>query len=189
MLYSFRFSLLLISLIAVLPTPIAAQVAPPILIAQVGGLLGVGDSGDAVVRLQTQLANLGFNPGAIDGEFGAQTEAAVIQFQQSQNLVPDGIAGPQTLAALDRLSSSGSVVVTPGIPLPGDSTGGVPSQGSTTPARGDRFSVIELQRRLQSRGFYQGPLDGLLGPQTRAAIRAAQRAYGLEADDILNGRF
>ncbi|MBD2089687.1 peptidoglycan-binding protein [Microcoleus sp. FACHB-1515] len=189
---SFRFGLLLISLIAVSPAAMAlplsaAQVALPMLVAQASGLLGVGDSGNAVALLQTQLASLGFYQGAIDGEFGSQTEAAVIQFQTSQGLVPDGVVGPQTLAAIDRLTSSPSPIVTDPIPLPAP-VSGVPSAPASS-IQGGRFSVVELQRRLQARGFYQGAIDGILGSQTRAAIRAAQRAYGLEADDILNGRF
>lgn len=189
---SFRFGLLLISLIAVSPDVIAspvgaAQVALPVLIAQASELLRLGDSSSGVALLQTQLASLGFYQGAIDGEFGSQTEAAVIQFQTSQGLAPDGIVGTQTIAALDRLTRSPSPIVTNPIPLP-EPVSQVPSAPANF-VQGDRFSVIELQRRLQARGFYQGAIDGILGTQTRAAIRAAQRAYGLEADDILNGRF
>lgn len=172
---------------AVVPAAVAVGVSSPLLIAQASGLLRVGDSNSAVALLQTQLASLGFYQGAIDGEFGAQTEAAVIQFQTSQGLAPDGIAGTQTLAALDRLTSSSSPIVANPVPLP-EPISQAPS-GTANPVRGGRFSVIELQRRLQARGFYQGAIDGILGSQTRAAIRAAQRAYGLEADDVLNGRF
>lgn len=188
---SFRFGLLT-SLLAVSPAAIAsplsaAAVAPPVLIAQASGLLGLGDSGNSVALLQTQLASLGFYQGSIDGEFGSQTEAAVIQFQTSQGLTPDGIVGPQTIAALDRAFNSASPIVTNPVPLP-EPIGQVPS-APVNSVQGGRFSVIELQRRLQARGFYQGAIDGILGSQTRAAIRAAQRAYGLEADDIVNGRF
>lgn len=38
-----------------------------------------------------------------DGLFGADTEAAVRALQRSQNMVPDGIVGPKTWAALDAL--------------------------------------------------------------------------------------
>jgi peptidoglycan L-alanyl-D-glutamate endopeptidase CwlK len=53
-----------------------------------------------VARLQQQLKEKGFDPGAIDGKFGPGTEAALIAFQKSEGLVADGIAGPQTMAAL-----------------------------------------------------------------------------------------
>src|SRR5260370_746002 len=39
-------------------------------------------------------------PDKIDGDFGAATRAAVIAFQESKDLPADGIAGPNTLAAL-----------------------------------------------------------------------------------------
>ena len=176
-------SLLLVPLIATCCLTASAQIAPSLLIAQVDGLLRTGNRGDAVVRLQTQLRNLGFYQGTIDGDFGSGTEAAVIQFQRSQNLTPDGVVGPQTTAALDRLTGySPSTPNNPSAP-----TGSTPT-GSTLP-RGDRFSVLELQRRLRDRGFYQGAVDGVAGAQTRNAIRAAQREYGLDENDILNGRF
>jgi peptidoglycan L-alanyl-D-glutamate endopeptidase CwlK len=59
-----------------------------------------GFSGDEVKLLQSRLAELGFSPGSIDGDFGPATEAAVRGFQSSQMLLADGIAGPRTLAAL-----------------------------------------------------------------------------------------
>ena len=38
--------------------------------------------------------------------------------------------------------------------------------------------VAELQRRLSRAGYYRGSIDGVLGPQTRAAIRAYEQAHG-----------
>jgi peptidoglycan L-alanyl-D-glutamate endopeptidase CwlK len=59
-----------------------------------------GDKGPDVVELQTRLKAQGFPPGAIDGDFGPGTTAAVIAFQRSEGLLPDGVAGPRTAAAL-----------------------------------------------------------------------------------------
>jgi hypothetical protein len=49
---------------------------------------------------------------------------------------------------------------------------------------GNGSSVVQLQRRLARAGYYHGPIDGIMGPQTRRAIRAYeanhnQRAYGM----------
>lgn len=53
-----------------------------------------------VEGVQSALFALGFNPGAIDGINGPQTQAAVMAFQTSVGLNPDGIVGPLTHAAL-----------------------------------------------------------------------------------------
>lgn len=50
--------------------------------------------------LQKKLLALGFDPGPPDGIIGRKTEAAIINFQTAKGLDADGIAGPETLAAL-----------------------------------------------------------------------------------------
>ena len=65
--------------------------------------LRLGSSGPAVIKLQQQLLNKGFNQGAIDGDFGENTQAAVMAFQRSSRFSEegiDGIVGPQTRTAL-----------------------------------------------------------------------------------------
>ena len=41
-----------------------------------------------------------------------------------------------------------------------------------------RSKVAELQRRLSRAGYYRGSVDGVLGPQTRRAIRAYESDHG-----------
>jgi hypothetical protein len=38
--------------------------------------------------------------------------------------------------------------------------------------------VAELQSRLARAGYYHGPIDGIMGPATRRAIRAYERDHG-----------
>lgn len=59
-----------------------------------------GAQGERVKALQEVLKSKGFDPGAIDGDFGNGTDAAVIAFQKSEGLLADGIVGSQTLSAL-----------------------------------------------------------------------------------------
>src|SRR3712207_9348100 len=59
--------------------------------------------GDDVRELKHRLNQLGFDAGAEDGIFGPLARAAVEEFQRNTGLVVDGVAGPQTLAALRRL--------------------------------------------------------------------------------------
>jgi len=63
-------------------------------------VLKLGSSGPDVLTLQSTLKQLGFDPNGVDGTFGPGTEAAVIAFQKSKGLTPDGMVGPNTMAAL-----------------------------------------------------------------------------------------
>lgn len=69
---------------------------------EVSTLLKQGSSGAAVINLQQLLRKHNFAPGSIDGIFGANTKAALIAFQKSVGLTPDGIAGHKTWAALNE---------------------------------------------------------------------------------------
>lgn len=61
-------------------------------------------SGDDVLALQRRLAELGFDVGRLDGEFGPQTVAALREYQRNMGLPPDGTCGPATLKSLTRLA-------------------------------------------------------------------------------------
>lgn len=65
--------------------------------------LQLGAKGKMVVVMQKRLNKI--NPVVSkleeDGDFGAQTERSVIEFQQRTGLVADGIAGPATLTQLE----------------------------------------------------------------------------------------
>jgi peptidoglycan hydrolase-like protein with peptidoglycan-binding domain len=50
--------------------------------------------------------------------------------------------------------------------------------------KAERFSVMELQRRLQLRGFDPGDLNGIYDPSTQNAVSQAQQAYGLSQSDL-----
>lgn len=71
-------------------------------------LLKEGSNGVEVKQLQQALADAGFDPQGVDGDFGPNTTAAVRAFQQDRGLEVDGIAGPQTLAALGITFDGGS---------------------------------------------------------------------------------
>lgn len=60
-------------------------------------LLRLGSRGHDVAELQRRLRELGFDA---EGEFGVATRAAVLAFQESRGLLPDGVVGPLTRAEL-----------------------------------------------------------------------------------------
>ena len=58
-------------------------------------------------------------------------------------------------------------------------------EDSTAVTRAATFSLIVYepdgtQQLLASLGFYTGPIDGIAGPRTKAAIEAAQKEYGMD---------
>lgn len=74
-------------------TTVAADPAPT--------TLRRGDTGPAVAALQRRLHALGYWLGARNDSYGLLTEQAVTAFQKVEGLARDGIAGPNTLAALE----------------------------------------------------------------------------------------
>ncbi len=46
-------------------------------------------------------------------------------------------------------------------------------------------SVVNLQTRLQTLGYYDGAVDGQFGPGTRTAVTAFQQQHGLTADGVV----
>jgi peptidoglycan hydrolase-like protein with peptidoglycan-binding domain len=134
--------------------------------------LSRGATGASVKQLQQALANAGFSPGAIDGDFGAKTDAAVKAFQKAKGLGVDGVVGPKTWSAL----KSGTVAPPP----PASSSQPVLRSGDMG---GD---VRDAQTLLAKHGFLPSSgVDGQFGPQTRSAVVAFQRAKGLSADGVI----
>jgi hypothetical protein len=54
---------------------------------------------------------------------------------------------------------------------------------------GDRSSVAALQRQLARAGYYHGAIDGIIGPQTRRALRAYERTHNMSAYGMIDRRF
>lgn len=111
-----------------------------------------------VAALQRRLKGLGWRPGPVDGLFGPRTEAAVLRFQNATTIAVDGVVGVETVRTLRWAAIR---------PL-------IRSARRLAP-RGEH-GVRSLQARLRRHGLRPGPVDGLLGPRTRAAaLRFARR--------------
>lgn len=65
--------------------------------------LTLASTGPNVKLIQSLLNRIGYNAGAVDGQFEPQTQGAIIAFQRNNGLVPDGIVGPATWNLFETL--------------------------------------------------------------------------------------
>lgn len=151
-----------LALVAAGGTPSAADPADPLLSGS--QLLTMGDRGEDVKRLQELLADAGFDAGPADGIFGPKTHGAVIAFQRANSLRTDGEVGTATRGALGWVTSPPTAIV---------------RQGS----RGHEVRLV--QDRLAAAGFDPGGSDGIFGPRTLLAVIAFQEEMGLRVDGLV----
>lgn len=130
--------------------------------------LARGTQGVQVAGLQQRLEAHGFSVGRVDSLFGPRTERALINFQLSKGLRPTGVVDRSTWEALSA----------------------DPHQQATAEnllKQGDRGSQVRtLQTRLELTGHDPGPIDGIFGPKTLAAVSDFQLAMGLESTGVVD---
>ena len=68
--------------------------------------LTVGSSGTSIRILQSELKTLNYPVGSVDGIYGRSTKVAVHDFQRRAHLRADGIVGPQTQKAINKVYNS-----------------------------------------------------------------------------------
>ena len=153
-----------------------------------------GSSGPYVVIVQTSLNRIAQNYPAIpkiptvDGIFGSRTEASVRAFQQIFGLTPDGIVGKATwyelvrlytaVTRLSELRSQGQRFYAidweyPNSLYPGD--------------QGNKIRHLQYMLSMLSEFIDEIPninIDGIYGPATESAVRAAQGWFGLPVTGI-----
>ncbi len=101
-------------------------------------LIRSGSNGADVRELQKALEVKGFDPKGVDGQFGANTRAAVKAFQEASGLKADGLVGPATRAALFGNAAS-TAATTPVAPKSVDRfqpAASVATNGRFTPGNG-----------------------------------------------------
>lgn len=125
--------------------------------AQAHPTIKMGSTGTAVRLAQKNLTLRFYDPGPVDGIFGAKTRSATKWYQTDHGLTADGIIGPKTWKGLDP-------------PLV--------KKGAT----GD--AVKMLQQLLKDWGYNPGPIDGIFGTKTQKAVKEFQNDLNLEVDGI-----
>jgi peptidoglycan hydrolase-like protein with peptidoglycan-binding domain len=116
-----------------------------------------------VAKLQAVMTSLGYYSGPIDGIYGTDTTAAVTKMQEDLGVTPaDGIFGPETYVALKASAKA--------------SKADAKVKAKTTGV------VVRIQTTLTKYGYYTGPIDGIYGADTTAAVEKLQADLGVTVD-------
>lgn len=148
-----------------------------------------GNEGTQVTSLQKKLQAAGYFDGEATGYYGSVTQSAVLKFQKAKGLNPDGVAGEQTLKALESNSSKAPAPSTKAAPQKqekevADDSSDVASSPVALKRGNTSSQVTSLQKKLQAAGYFDGPVTGYYGSLTQAAVIELQKAKGLNPNGI-----
>jgi peptidoglycan hydrolase-like protein with peptidoglycan-binding domain len=121
---------------------------------------------DSIRSAQVALKSKNYYNGPISGVMNRATHDAIQSFQHDRNLAISGELDISTARAL-------------GIPV---EVAGPPTQTGFTSTESIRFAQISLR----DRGYYTGPINGVMNQATRNAIRQLQRERNLSLNGELD---
>ena len=124
----------------------------------------------AIMEAQQALQVMGYDPGPVDGAMGDNTRRALKAFQGEFGLAVDGRIDD---ALLERLRAE------------------APLDTASPERRLARKRLLRsytraVQDGLFDLGFDPGPVDGLIGPLTRKAVRAFQAVAGVDVTGTIS---
>ena len=134
------------------------------------------------VRMMVMVAALS----VLSGCAGAGARRELARLQSQVGLLDDRVT------QLERAGLSGPPASSFGEPSAdaGTSFGGAPEKRASVSVKAPtpssaKPSTREIQQALKNAGFYQGAVDGKMGPFTREAVKEFQRVHGLADDGIV----
>jgi peptidoglycan hydrolase-like protein with peptidoglycan-binding domain len=126
---------------------------------------------ETVRAVQRQLASKGYEPGPADGVHGLFTRAAVMAFQHDNDLP---VTGEVSEALLKQV-------------IFGSSAGHDTDPGKTEIPEETVALIKAVQEILAKMGYEPGPVDGIMGPGTAAAIRKFEEQQKMPAKGRISG--
>jgi peptidoglycan hydrolase-like protein with peptidoglycan-binding domain len=145
-----------------------------------GGSKATKPDSEEIRLIQVRLKDAGFDPGPIDGRPGTKTRAGFLRFQAGCTTVKNlPVTWNRELGAFDKPThrSAGEK----SHPAPAQSIGMeiASSAAAGNPIPGNE-KIRQEQLRLKDAGFDPGPIDGILGPKTTAAMQRYQKSLRLK---------
>ena len=150
-------------------------------------ILTIKTKGEDVKVLQKYLKNNGYSISLIDGIFGEETKIAVVKFQNTKGLHPDGIVGAKTKELMVMINNSNVNI------YPDDHSKYIFSKNlKFGSVNNDKIEVYQLQKYLNSRGYLisktglssPGNENQIFGLLVKKALIKFQMANKLNSDGI-----
>lgn len=142
----------------------------------------VSTQSSLVRDVQSALADIGFYKGKIDGIYGTGTKTAIMFFQERAGIIPNGEA------SYDLLSNLKSIKAVTDVNNTKEATTEIQSVSSLPKVLVfDTETVIRIQTGLRENfGDESISVDGVMGNQTKNAIKRFQKRFKLEASGELD---
>ncbi len=134
--------------------------------------------------IQSVLADIGFYSGKVDGIYGNDTRNAIMVFQERAEILPDGEASYELLRNLKSVKAvTGLKYAAPKQPQPQRVKPSAPSSVY------DSQTVTRIQMGLRENfGDETITVDGVMGSQTRNAIKRFQERFKISPTGELNNQ-
>lgn len=150
-----------------------------------------GSTGEEVKKIQNRLAELGYYTGAIDGNFGDETERAYRAFQEAAGLTVDGIAGSDREVLYSDDAPYAPKVEETTAPAEEEKDDEEKADEEETPAiefkSGDESDDVKaIQGKLAELKYFDVDPTGYYGDYTVQTVMNFQLANGLEATGIVD---
>ena len=128
--------------------------------------LKLGSNGDAVIKLQTRLNQLGYSVGNADGDYGNKTKTAIEAFQSRNGLAVTGVADSETQALLFSNKAKKPAPTPKPTPTP---------RPTPTPAPKPEYAKINYKGVSRNPDDYKGKLVKFSG-----VVVQTTETYGVE---------
>jgi len=158
----------------------------------------IGQSGSDVLRAERMLEKLGFRPGKADGVFDAATAKAVERYRDADPQLPDNkkLISEGMFKELKKASRGydhgayskreiGSLKKHKRLD---DLTARLAARGEGIGPGSKGRAMLNVERHLEAAGYELGKPNAKWGPRSEAAIKAFQKAEGMEQTGIVDER-
>ncbi len=158
-----------------------------ILCATLLGLTTIVMADELTMRVETELAALGYDVGPIDGEETMETVIAVSKFQAESNLAVTGEVSPQLADAISaRAANPGQAGAGASVTAAGTSAAAAPADTAAELQAAQQACLEHKMAKAQEKSKVKRGLGRLVSAVTRNASPETNQEISAKASDVYN---